>query len=159
MCHQSSFDITTAEKFFDYIVKPQYEDFVEKNSSQRHALLTTIVAYHMYEWVHNTKFRKPDFENIYKDHPKSQELAKTFELARLLTNGTKHFGSPVETRTQTGFSSAFSDAFTRPLIVKYPNNIIEDSDSAEESADIFLRKMIDFWEEQKNDNFPYRNHT
>ena len=32
------------------MIIPQHEDFREKNSSSRHALLTIILIYHMYEW-------------------------------------------------------------------------------------------------------------
>ena len=47
MTHTSSFDIKTADDFFRTVVIPQYEDFVDDELSVRHALLTTIVAYHM----------------------------------------------------------------------------------------------------------------
>ena len=69
-----------------------------------------------------------------------------FRIARGLANGFKHFASPllgkphpgarVTTRTQRGFSSAFSDEFSRPL-------------NAEDiSVDILLRKLVAFWTDQ-----------
>jgi hypothetical protein len=140
--HNSSFDIRTAGDFFRALVIPQYEDFVASNSSSRHALLTTIVAYHMYEWVHRTKFAVSHFKSTY---PQDPSLADVFELARKITNGTKHF-KPIKpkakTRTQKGFSSGFSNAFTRPLIVEFP-------DGSEKSADWFLCEMVDFWRVQE----------
>ena len=50
---------------FRIIVIPQYEDFVSNNSSSRYALLTTIVAYHMYEWAHRKKFTVGHFKSTY----------------------------------------------------------------------------------------------
>ena len=50
MMHKSSFNIRTARDFLHEMIIPQHEDFREKNSSSRHALLTIILVYHMYEW-------------------------------------------------------------------------------------------------------------
>ena len=134
----------TAGDFFRALVIPQYEDFVANNSSSRHALLTTILAYHMYEWVHRDKFTVSHFKSTY---PQAPSLADVFELARKITNGTKHFKPKAKTRTQKGFSSGFSDEFARPLVVEFPDGI-------EKSADNFLCEMVDFWGvQQKNGAF------
>jgi len=139
MTHTSSFGITTAGDFFHTVVIPQHEDFVANNSSSRHALLTTIVSYHMYEWVYHRKFTTNHFKSTY---PQDSSLADVFELARNITNGTKHFKPKAKTRTQTGFSSGFSEGFARPLMVEFP-------DGSETSADQFLRDMVDFWRKQE----------
>ncbi len=145
MTHTSSFEIKNAETFFNEMVLPQYEEFLRNNSSSQYALLTTIMAYHLYEWVHKKKFTLDEFKAVYPAH---NLLVQDFEVARNITNGTKHFSNKsVTTRTQKGFSSAFSDGFARPLIIQYP-------DGTEISADQFLRKLIEFWKEQKaNDAF------
>lgn len=140
MTHTSSFDITNADDFFHKIVIPQYKDFMANNSSSRHALLSTIVAYHLYEWVHSKKFTIEHFKSNY---PRNESLANVFELARNITNGTKHFKSKAKTRTQKGFSSAFSNGFARPLVVEFP-------DGYEKSADKFLGELVAFW----RDKFP-----
>ena len=62
-------------------------------------------------------------------------------MARRITNGAKHFAPRAKTHTQVGFSSDFSDEFARPLNVEY-------DDGTQESADVFLRKMVDFWKGQ-----------
>ena len=139
MNHTSSFNIKNAEDFFNEMVLPQYEEFLKNNSSSRYALLTTMLAYHFYEWVHKSKFQISEFEKTYPDYT---HLSKYFEAARNITNGTKHFRNKSVTRIQRGFSSGFSDAFARPLIIQFP-------DSEEISADNFLRKLIEFWKEQQ----------
>lgn len=138
MSHQASFGIRNACDFLSELVVPQHDAFVAHNSSSRHALLTVIVAYHMYEWVHGETFTVERFRTHY---PNEQGLAETFDLARNITNGTKHFSPKAKTSTQTGFSSGFSDAFARPLNVEH-------ADGTKESADQFLRKMVDFWKRQ-----------
>ena len=139
MTHTSSFGLEKARDFYDEIVFPQYQDFLQKNSSKRHALLTIISAYHLYEWVHRTKFTRTDFKNRY---PNESEVEELFETARHLTNGTKHYkNKAVKTRAQGGFSSAFSNAFARPLIIIKP-------DSSEVSADEFCEALIGFWQRQ-----------
>lgn len=92
----------------------------------------------MYEWVHGKPFKAKDFRTQY---PNEHGLADTFDLARHITNGTKHFKPKAKTHTQGGFSSDFSDDFARPLNVEY-------GDGSQESADVFLRKVVDFWERQ-----------
>ena len=51
MSHASSFNIRTARDLLHEIVIPQHEEFLANNSSSRHALLTIIMSYHLYEWV------------------------------------------------------------------------------------------------------------
>ena len=141
MSHTSSFDIKNADEYFSQMLLPLHQDFINNNASSRHALLTTIVAYHLYEWIHNTKFTIQSFE---KNYPSQKDLAHDFEMARNITNGTKHFlNHKAKTSTQKGFSSGFSDAFARPLNIEYP-------DGAKISADKFLRKLVQFWQSEKD---------
>lgn len=93
----------------------------------------------MYEWVHRKKFDVRHFKSTY---PQASCFAEVFELARKITNGTKHFNPKVKTRIRKGFSSAYSDEFARALMVEFP-------DGREISADRFLFEMIDFWKVQK----------
>ena len=140
MVHESSFGIKSADDYLNQMLLPQYDDFIKNNSSSRHALLTTIIAYHMYEWVHKTKFNELEFLAKY---PNYQEVSIDLEVARNVTNGTKHFKNRVRTSTKTGFSSAFNDSFARPLNIEFPNG-------QHESADKFLRRLVDFWQTQKH---------
>jgi hypothetical protein len=144
MTHASSFGITTPDEFLRYVVLPEYEAFVSDISSSRHALLTTITACHMYEWVHRTKFTVPHFTLAY---PTKVRLAESFELARNIANGTKHYLPKATTQRHSGYSSAYSNGYARPFVV-------ESSDNTKKSADVFLRELIEFWrEEAKNGAF------
>jgi hypothetical protein len=139
MSHSGSFGITTPAEFFDQLLLPQHRDFLSDNSS-RFALTCAVFGYHLYEWVNTApgKDFKADFKGRYSSHPAKDHLAEMFDLARRLTNGTKHFGNRVGTGTQSGFSSAFSSAFRRPLYV------IRD-DGSQIGADELLREIVDFW--------------
>jgi hypothetical protein len=139
MAHQGSFDIETADDFFREIVLPEYDEFLEANSSARHALLCIMVAYHMYEWVYHTEFSKSDFLQSKRGQ---NEIGDYLDVARKVTNATKHFKNRARTRTQLGFSSEFSDEFARPLLVEIDNG-------DEVSVDILLRRLVEFWKEQK----------
>lgn len=94
----------------------------------------------MFEWANkNQKFDRKSFSSNY---PNEAHLADFFEVARNITNGTKHFKSKVTTRTQRGFSSAFSSSFARPLNVEFPDGTMK-------SADELLKQMIEFWARQE----------
>jgi hypothetical protein len=132
----SFFGVDTPKAFFTQVVVPRYEAFLDDNASPANALIAILVAYHMYEWVHQGKA----FELASSTLPSAQKEA--FELARRLANSTKHFKlkqtRPVSTRRQSGFSSDFSDEFARPLM-------IERDDGSEISADELLGTIIDHW--------------
>ncbi|QYY34646.1 hypothetical protein [Ruficoccus sp. ZRK36] len=129
--------IRNAIDFYDQLAFPAYQDFLSRNGCPRHALVAIILAYHMYEWAHQEAFDKGKFLERY---PKHGCEAQCLEYARLLANGSKHFNPKVkvETRKQNGFSSAFSDAYQRPLIV-----IIDHG--KEISFDTILSTVMGFW--------------
>ena len=139
MTHTASFNIQTSRDFLQELIIPQHDEFVRHNASARHALLTFILVYHMYEWVHGKSYNRDHFANKY---PNDQHLIDMFELAKKIVNGTKHFESKLRTHAQVGFSSAFSDAFARPLNVEFP-------DGTKKSADIVLREIVEFWKRQE----------
>jgi hypothetical protein len=143
MTHKVSFDIKTPDDFFHMVVIPQHDDFLANKSSSRHALLAIIVAFHMYEWANRRPFTPKHFQSKY---PQNLALAEVFDLAKKITDGTKHFRrKKVKTRTQPGFNSGFDDGFERrKLMVGFP-------DGSEKSANWFLREMVDFWRKQEKD--------
>ncbi len=143
MPHKTSFEIKTANDYFTEMLLPQHQDFISSNGSSRYALLTIILAYHMYEWVHKIKFTVEDFKAKYTNY---QSMASEFDVARLITNGTKHFSEKeIETKVQPGFTSSFSNDFAKPLIIQYKNG-------SEVSADEFIHKIVDFWKNEKNNS-------
>ena len=140
--YSPQFNIRTPQSFLRELVIPQYQDFVEKNASARHALLTIILVYHMYEWVHG-KGNPFSVEHFKSAYPREHDIAEFFELARIITNDTKHFLCKSKTMVQTGFSQAFSDAFARPLNVVFPSG-------KEEPVDKFLERLVGFWKRQEH---------
>ena len=143
MLHESSFGIRTTDDFLYKMVIPQYKDFTAGNGSSRHALLALILVYHMYEWAHGESFTKEHFLTKYPD---KVEMVDLFELARAISNGTKHFAARAKTTTGVGFSSRFSDRFKRPLNAEFPLTTNHAPHSGRRiSADRLLRKLVTFW--------------
>ena len=118
MSHSGSFGITTPGEFFDQLLLPQHRDFLSDNASSRFALTCAVFGYHLYEWVNTApgKDFKADFKARYSSHPAKDHLAEMFDLARRLTNGTKHFGNRVGTERNRDlarlFHPRFADLFT-----------------------------------------------
>ena len=122
------------------LIVPQYEDFLKNNASVRHAVLTVILSYHMYEWVHREKFTKEHFENCYADEADVDKMVELFVQARAITNDLKHcnFGSDIT--LGGGFSAldwSIGGDWARPINVVTPKGKI--------SMDKLLRELVGFW--------------
>jgi len=126
------FTLGNAEDYFNKLVAPSYEDFLAKNSDVRAALSTTIFGYHLYEKQFGKKFRREEFEKA----PPSKVLdIETLDLARKISNSTKHSNVQIVTVVQPGFDSGFSSGFARPLNVKL-------EDGRKVSMDEFLERLV-----------------
>ncbi len=142
---EMTFDIETPADLFERVLLPTYQEFLENNASSRHALQGVLVAYHLFDWANDEGFTDDAFARHYPE-PGHRGMLGFFRIARGLTNGFKHYASPlpgkshpgarVATRAQRGFSSAFSDDFSRPL------------NAEDVSVDILLRKLVAFWTDQ-----------
>ncbi len=69
-------------------------------------------------------------------------MVELFEIAREISNDLKHCKFETNTRTQTGFSSGFSDEFAGPIMVKTPQG-------QEISMDKLLRVLVEFWKRRE----------
>lgn len=134
------FIIGSPDHFFADVVIPQYDRFLEANSDVGAAVCAIVVTYHMYEWATGQSFNRDRFSDLYPNEP---SIVEKFDLARRVANGVKHANPRIETRAQTGFSSAFSNSFARPM------KVIQD-DGAEVSVDDLLASLMEFWNRQKN---------
>jgi hypothetical protein len=140
MTYYSSFGIDTAKDFYEEIVKPSYKEFLQENSSRRRAIIAIILAYHQYDWTIGKQFGS---KTACKDAQMDSALAVIFDVARRITNCSKHSGGSqsnrIPTSKQLGFSSAYDSSFAKPLV-------IEMDDGTKLSADQMLKAMMSFWE-------------
>lgn len=149
----ASFEIKTPRQFYDVIVVPQYRLFKRSYAKSpnpsavksRHAVLSVICTYHFYDWVHcGEQFSVTHFDQHHRGKPVVRDM---FELARRITNGSKHFETRhIGSRVEQGFSSGFSSAFAQ---VAYPALLITKDDGTEVHVGELLKKLIDFWETEK----------
>lgn len=138
------FVIGSPEHFFSHVVIPQHRRFVESNSDVGAAVCAIVMTYHLYEWATGETFQRDSFPVKY---PNDLNLLELFDLARRVTNGVKHAKPKIETVSQSGFSSAFSSSFSRPL------NIVQ-NDGSKVSVDELLDTMIEFWTRQQQAGWP-----
>lgn len=135
------FGVETDEQYFEKVVRPSYQDFLNNSADAGKAMLAIIASFHQYEWMTDgEKFELGSFRERFRDQ---EGVAKALDLARNLANGAKHakLRNGVSTRQQTGFSPAFGDQFARPLVVI-------DSEGTEISVNTLLGTLIGFWEMQ-----------
>lgn len=72
-------------------------------------------------------------------YPEDAPMAELFDLARKLTNSTKHFKQAINTRTTGAFGEGFSDGFdTLSMFIVL-------KDDTEMSVDSFLKELVEFW--------------
>ncbi len=140
----AQFNVGSASDFFIEVVSPLYSTFVADNANVAKAVSAIVMSYHLFDWVTGRKFEEKHFNDRYPEKPK---LAADFEIARLLTNGIKHDLGNIQTRTQSGFRSGFSNEFARPLVIVRP-------DGSKISVDDLLHSMFYFWQEQHDKGWP-----
>jgi hypothetical protein len=149
---QASFGVTTPTQFYDLVVRPQYRLFkrsypyAASPSAQqsRHAILSIICTYHMYDWFHGgDKFSRTHFDRHHRGQTAVRDM---FEIARKVANGSKHFESRIASRVDASFSPAFSPAFAQEA---YPALLIGKDDGTELHVRDLLASLIGFWESQR----------
>jgi hypothetical protein len=145
---RASFDIQTAGNFYDMLVKPQYKLFKRSQAKSarpselksRHAILGIICTYHLYEWVHGgQKFVQRNFKG-------SPKICEMLEIARQLTNGSKHFKSSPLTRVEKSFSPGFAPGFAQEA---YPALLVTKHDGTEIQVTEMLDTLMSFWEAER----------
>ena len=145
---RASFDVQTAANFYDMLVKPQYRLFKRSQAKaakpselkSRHAILSIICTYHLYEWVHNgDTFSLSAFNG-------PQKVGEMFDIARQLTNGSKHFKSSPLTRVEKSFTSEFSLEFAQEA---YPALLVTKNDGTEIQVTEILDTLMSFWEAER----------
>ena len=144
--HEASFGIRSAPDFLHKLLIPQHKDFTADNASSRQAVLAIILAYHIFEWFHGRPFTRKHFQELYPEEVKMIDL---FGLAGAISNGTKHFKPRAKTTAGVGFSSAFSEAFERPLNIEFPQDTVYAPYSGQRiSADCLLKRLVTFWKDR-----------
>src|ERR1700685_962214 len=91
------FDIATSHDFYAVLVQ-DFDDFMDNQSSSRHALHCAITAYHLHEWVWGD-WLKTDFDTWKALGIRDKEsflawidhACPWFPVIQSLANGTKHF--------------------------------------------------------------------
>jgi hypothetical protein len=141
-----SFEIRTAEDYFEHLVLQSFNDFKQNLLSSREAIVCTVFTWHFHEWIwaQNSSHLKlrlgikklGEFkEYLFKECP-------SFLIVSEVANGSKHFNSDGKTvneaRLQHGIISMIMPLESH-LIVKTSERIY-----------IFiyeLRKCIQYWED------------
>jgi hypothetical protein len=142
------FEIRTAEQYLIKFIE-DYKDFKINPESSRHAINAVMTGYHLHEWVWGNKvqnnlslMRKFGLEVKEIDDFKSwiKEECPEFEIARKITNGSKHFDLLESGKHKGAFSQDFSADFDISYLYVY------DEKGTELRADDIINKLIKFWD-------------
>jgi hypothetical protein len=149
----ASFNITTPGALFQKLLQEQ-QDFTKENClSARHALNAVMTAYHLHEWVWGgfLKQRRDVQASLRLARGKRRVTKESFLAwvvercpamadAQLITNGTKHYGSEIQTGAHQGAfqRSAFSNGFD----VSY---LWVERNGREQRAEEFIGELVEFW--------------
>jgi hypothetical protein len=150
----ASFNITTPAALLQKLLQEQ-QDFTRENClSARHALNAVMTAYHLHEWVWGAFLKqRPDVQvSLRLPRDKGRVTKDSFLAwlkkrcpaiaeAQLITNGTKHYRSRIQTGAHQGVfqRSAFqSNAFD----VSY---LWVEQNGREQRAEEFISELVQFW--------------
>jgi hypothetical protein len=148
----SSFEVKSSTSFYE-MLKAQFEEFKKDDTSSKNAILTSILAYHLREWL--WKEHEEIIKNILGVHDQSEFNAYTnrrfygFPIIREICNGSKHFNTNSEAVQSSGlrggaFSpTAFTPAFNIGVLT------INDGTSSIKAINL-LEGVLEFYEELIN---------
>jgi len=149
------FEIKTAEHFLKKFID-DYEDFKNNPESTRHALNAIMTGYHLHEWVWGDKVEK-NSSLMKKMGVENRKLSgfrnwirgecPEFEIARAITNGSKHFDL-LESGIHKG---AFSRDFPPEFDISYLYVCYENGDRVR--ADDIIENLMNFWEKVFKETF------
>ena len=80
--HEWYFPTVIEDTRLNEMVIPQHKEFIASNSSSRHALLTIILVYHMYEWVHGRTFSIDRFGTTYENEATMGEMFGSIRVSQ-----------------------------------------------------------------------------
>ncbi|NMF83309.1 hypothetical protein [Nodosilinea sp. P-1105] len=145
-----SFEIRTAEHYFNQLVLQSFEDFKKNILSSKSAIICAVFVWHFHEWMWaqssceikvNLGIKKcNEFKNyLYKECP-------SFLIVSEIANGSKHFNSDGKMINHTSLQHGFV-GMTMPLeshlIIKTPDKIYFFVNE--------LRACIQYWEDFMKD--------
>ncbi len=145
-----SFEIRTAENYFEQLVLQSFKDFKKNTLSSKNAIICAVFVWHFHEWIWaqnacaikvNLEIKKyGEFKNyLYRECP-------SFLIVSEIANGSKHFNSDGEkinhTNLQHGFISMIMPLESH-LVVKAPDKIHFFANE--------LRACIQYWEDFMKD--------
>lgn len=149
------FEIKTAEQFLKMFID-NYKDFKNNEESTRHAINAIITGYHLHEWVWENKV-KNNSPLIKKLGFKNKEIGDfrnwikgecpEFEIAKTITNGSKHFNLLESGKHKGTFSRDFSTEFDVSYLYVY------DKKGAKVKADDIINNLVKFWEKVFKETF------
>jgi hypothetical protein len=106
------FDINNSRDFYVKLLA-DFDDFMERQDSARHAMNCAITAHHMHDWVWNDYLKNDESTRKRMGIPRDKNdftrwisaHSVWFGLVQEISNGSKHFGrrSSFETRRVTGY--------------------------------------------------------
>jgi hypothetical protein len=150
----TSFNITTPGALFQKLLDEQKDFEREHCLSARHALNAVMTAYHLHEWVWGAFIKKRRDVQAALQLPREKGPATIGSFlawlkkqcpamvdAQLITNGTKHYGSDIQTGTHKG-------AFQRSA---FQANVFDVSylwverNGRKQRAEEFVGELTEFW--------------
>lgn len=143
----SSFEVKNSFSFFE-ILKAQFDEYKKDDKSSRNAILTSILAYHLREWLwkeHQTNIDQAIGVKCERDFNRYiNNSCVNFPVIREICNGSKHFNIIPDKVQSSGleggsFSSGFSSGFDiGELTINTGSNIIKAID--------LLTEVVRFYE-------------
>jgi hypothetical protein len=147
----ASFDIRTPRDFLKKL-RDEQNDFIKSHClDARHALNAVMTAYHLHEWVWGDfAKRRSDLYRVWRLSPTEYSGFKSYLVekcpaladAEMLTKGTKHFGTLVQTGKHQG---GFQRNFVQDDALDVPYFWIERG-GKQQRAEEFIQELVEFWE-------------
>jgi len=144
---RKSFEIKTAQQYFEELLRPAHAEFLQDALSSRKAIACAIFAWHLRDWIwagHKNQLRSAhQLKELRQFDRHLFAKCPELELIQEIATGSKHFEGDGTAITESGLVHGFAGL---PLIFTQSHLVVNAGGTVHFAGNL-LTRAVSYWEE------------